>query len=532
MKKCRSVDVERLIHVPDPQLCCSICQAVPTNPMQLPCEHIFCECCIHDWLVRTPRCPNCRVATGSEQVQPVSRLLRNLIQGLEVRCKYDSEHTMALELLQPHEDTECPARPLQCPHGGCAAQLLAGAMPEHVQACQLRTLECPGGCGALMTMSEMQEHSCVSFLKEEVSGLQAAQKSTQLLLAQMQQQIQELQRQREDTPSRSRSQSLPRLGHSPTPIPACMRSLRIDVQVCCLCAHENGLLAAGIGRDNGEDGAAIVWDTGTFEQVVRYAQHQGTVWCIHAVAGSELVASGSADKTIRVWDLRSGVTSLVMNGHSDAVRGLCVVQPGQQPRLVSAGDKTVRLWGLEPSEDPVSCQVLTGHAASVRCVCALDENVIASGSEDTLVKLWDLDSSECCRVLAGHTEAVRCMCVCEADGALLTAGKDKSIRVWDWRTGECRNVMRGHTNTVRSLGMLGSGVLGSGGKHVRVWSVNSGDTIRSLHGHTSWVLAVCALPTVDRFATGSRDGTVRIWNGHLTESQEDPLPRVQEDASI
>ncbi len=118
-----------------------------------------------------------------------------------------------------------------------------------------------------------------------------------------------------------------------------------------------------------------------------FAGHTQTVQCVAISPDGKLLASGSADQTIKLWDLVSKSNVATLNGHAGAVNTLAFSSDGT--RLASGGaDKTVKLWDVATRTVVADW---TNHMAAVTSLAfSLDGKRLAAGTEGTSAKLWDL----------------------------------------------------------------------------------------------------------------------------------------------
>jgi WD40 repeat protein len=173
------------------------------------------------------------------------------------------------------------------------------------------------------------------------------------------------------------------------------------------------------------------------------------------------------------------------------------------------------------------CPPLAGHEGIVESLAfSPDGQILASGSWDTSVRLWDTATGEPIGPpLAGHTNIVTSLAFSPDGATLASGGADQSIRLWDVRaalgTGPAtvalaRQPLQGHTGIVMSLTFHPAGaILASGGYDgtVRLWNTTTGQAIGSpLAGHSGTVTSVAFGPDGSTLASGSEDTSVAIWD--------------------
>ncbi|NER39101.1 MAG: hypothetical protein F6J93_34975 [Oscillatoria sp. SIO1A7] len=98
--------------------------------------------------------------------------------------------------------------------------------------------------------------------------------------------------------------------------------------------------------------------------------------------------------------------------------------------------------------------------------------------------------------------------------ALASGGDDSSIKLWNFKTGELLRIFRGHSRSVRSVAVSENGkLLASGGQDetVRVWNLSTGALIGVLSSHLAPVNSVAISPDGEAIASGSDDMTLKIW---------------------
>jgi WD40 repeat protein/GTPase SAR1 family protein len=239
--------------------------------------------------------------------------------------------------------------------------------------------------------------------------------------------------------------------------------------------------------------------------------HQNSVTSVAFDPQGQTLASGSYDRTAKLWDPQSGKLLRTLEGHQKSVFSVAFDPQG---RTLASGsdDKTVKLW------DPQSgklLRTLEGHLGWVISV-AFDPQgrTLASGSYDITVKLWDPQSRKLLRTLEGHQDWVNNVAFDPQGRALASGSDDTTVKLWEPQSGKLLRTLEGHQKSVLSVAFDPQGrTLASGGFDgtVKLWEPQSGKLLRTLEGHTSFVDVVAFSRDGALLASKSHDGTVRLW---------------------
>jgi len=239
--------------------------------------------------------------------------------------------------------------------------------------------------------------------------------------------------------------------------------------------------------------------------------HANQVWAVSFSPNGKLLATGSADKTVKLWDTTTRKEIKTLSGHTDGVYAVSFSPNG---KLLATGsyDKTVKLWDTTTRKE---IKTLSGHTDWVYAVSfSPNGKLLATGSRDNTVKLWDTTTDKEIKTLTGHTDAVLAVSFSPDGKRLATGSRDKTVKLWDTSTGKVIQTLTGHTDTVNTVSFSPDGKLlatASGDNTVKLWNTTTGKEIKTLTGHTSWVYGVSFSPNGKLLATGSGDNTVRLW---------------------
>jgi WD40 repeat protein len=145
-----------------------------------------------------------------------------------------------------------------------------------------------------------------------------------------------------------------------------------------------------------------------------------------------------------------------------------------------------------------------------------DGNLIATGSMDDTVRLWNVGTMACTNTLIGHSEWINGVVFSSGGDQLASAGRDSTVRLWNVATGECCLTLTGHDDAVRRVTYSPKGDLlasGSDDETVRLWDVASGQCRTVVQNFQGNVLGVAWVPSADSnfLITGCQDGSVLKW---------------------
>lgn len=221
------------------------------------------------------------------------------------------------------------------------------------------------------------------------------------------------------------------------------------------------------------DGRIVLWDLDRAEKLSSYRANEASVWSVTFAGTPERFAASAHDWKVTLWDTRTTTAPAhVFEGHDSAAQAVAFSPKG--PYLASGGaDRTVKLWNIDTLD---LARTYKGHKDFVSALAfSTDGRWLASAGLDGGIRLWSTSSSRLQRILHGHKGRVGGLAFSPSGDLLASAGDDGTIRLWNFRRGRTARALLGHSGPVRSVAFSPDGrLLASSGEDgtVKIWSID------------------------------------------------------------
>lgn len=266
---------------------------------------------------------------------------------------------------------------------------------------------------------------------------------------------------------------------------------------------------------SGGDATIAIWNASTGIQLQTLSEQRSPVYALTWSRDGRFLASGSADGSIRLWDMQEAQPNShlrLLAGHTDLVWSVAFAPDGHT--LASGSfDGTVKLWDIARGEVD---QTLTGHVGPVNAVAwNADGSLLASCGHDATIQVWDGERKWYRTILHGHSAAVQTISFLPDGHRLLSGSEDGTLRVWDVESGQCLSLVQGYAVTLSDLAWSPDGnQLASSGSDtlVTIWDQVGKTLPRLLQGHQGGVNGVAWSPDGRFLASGGVDHTIRVWD--------------------
>ncbi|KAG0329823.1 U3 small nucleolar RNA-associated protein 13 [Podila humilis] len=243
------------------------------------------------------------------------------------------------------------------------------------------------------------------------------------------------------------------------------------------------------------------------------------------------MASGSKDNTAKVWTLdlenedadeRYKCIGTCV-GHTEAIGAVALTRKTDGLLLTGSQDRTIKCWDLstadleEPDENLrfKSHYTIQAHEKDINTIAiAPNDKVFATGSQDKLAKIWNLQEGTLVGTCKGHKRGVWSVKFSPVDQCLATSSGDRTIKLWSLNDFSCLRTFEGHTNSILKIDFLTSGLqlvsAGSDGL-VKLWTIRNNECVTTLDNHTEKIWALAVRKDENMVVTGGADSMINLW---------------------
>jgi len=257
------------------------------------------------------------------------------------------------------------------------------------------------------------------------------------------------------------------------------------------------------------DGKAMLREGPTGDWIGSFIGHKGAVWSARLNSSAELAATASGDFTVKIWNAETGACTHTLT-HKHIVKTAIFSEDSN--RLYTGGaEKKLRIFDLEKPD--AEATILEGHTKNINFLTVTpNPNLLVSCAAEKDLRVWDLRSGATVSKIETADECTGM--TMSADGTTISTTFGSTVAMWDSTSFEQiksftlpRTVDCVAYHPERAQFVTGSDTE----LWVRAYDFSTGDEIACNKGHHGPVRSVAYNPDGSTYASGSEDGTIRIW---------------------
>ena len=286
--------------------------------------------------------------------------------------------------------------------------------------------------------------------------------------------------------------------------------------------------------DDGKKIAAVydsekvcIWDCVSKKRIQLLEGHSNEIYSLDFSPDGQLLATASADNTIRIWRVSDGTCIKTLKNPAE----FGCVSFSHDGKLIVSGswDNTVRLWNVKTGQC-ISSMKASSHEelAGIYSVSfSPDGKTIAAAYTDDLgigmVRLWDVATGQCNKTIEGHSSIVSSVDFTPDGEYVISGSYDQTIGIWKIQNEQEGKTIKGPFIRNGWIPQASSACFSPNGKKIavaygetmlRIWNPEDGQCVETLEGHTQPANDVTYSPDGKYIASCSNDGKIRIWDAN------------------
>ncbi|KAI8079765.1 WD40-repeat-containing domain protein [Halteromyces radiatus] len=279
--------------------------------------------------------------------------------------------------------------------------------------------------------------------------------------------------------------------------------------------------------------------------------HKDMILCLDRSKDGDVLVTGSKDKTARIWkinleakessDRYTCVGTCI--GHTESIGAIAFARKSNNFMITGGQDRTIKYWNLrdikfdqtdsqQQEQQPHALYTHQAHEKDINTISiAPNDRLFATGSQDKLAKVWNVDTGDLIGTCKGHKRGVWCVRFSNVEQVLATSSGDKTIKIWSLKEFTCLRTFEGHSNSVLRVDFLTAGLqLVSGGSDglVKLWTIKTNECVGTLDNHTEKVWALAIRKDEKMITSAGADSVINFWEDVTLEEQENELREKEE----
>ncbi len=262
------------------------------------------------------------------------------------------------------------------------------------------------------------------------------------------------------------------------------------------------------------DNTVKLWNRNSSEDV-RSLAHQGRVNDLVFTSDAQRLVTGSGSGNISLWDVLSGELITTLTGNSGRITSVAL-SLDDTVMAAGSGDGAVKTWILAQGNEFASPNTLEAIGPKINALTfhPIDPNLLFSGDQEGAVRVWDLAEQANILTLEDNIDRIVSLSV-NNDGYVAAGSYDATIRIWSTENGQLNNLLKGHNFVVSDVAFSPDGMLLASASYdetIKIWDWRRSEVLCTLNGHSGFVYSVAFGDAGNTLVSGGYDGTVRTWD--------------------
>jgi WD40 repeat protein len=294
---------------------------------------------------------------------------------------------------------------------------------------------------------------------------------------------------------------------------ACLNSILVTANssIWSMIFSPNGQKLISAGTDKIQ-----IWNAASWEALTTLSEPQYRIRSIAYSLDQTMVAVGSDEQLVRIWDTKTGRSIKTFSGVSNRIWTIAVspkLESGDIYLASGSDDAQIRIWNPITGE---LLKTLIGHTGRIRSLAfSPSGKILASASHDRTIKLWDVSTGKQIKTWRGHTDWVWAVQFGSDDRTIISASDDRTILIWDTQTNESQLIQDAQAEWIWSIAShphLPLIAIAGSNPQIELWSLNTNTIQTLLNGNAHRIRSIVFNPAGDKLASSSDDLTIKLWN--------------------